>query len=63
MDLDAQGNTPQSKTLVAETGQKISLGSWYINHGDNILVIQGTTNPIMANMLISVDVEADLIGF
>jgi hypothetical protein len=35
VELDSRGGAPQSKQFVANTGVKISLGSWYIAHGNS----------------------------
>ncbi|HKD67812.1 MAG TPA: hypothetical protein VKB84_13290 [Candidatus Binataceae bacterium] len=57
------GGSPQSKTFVADTGTKISLGSWYIPHASNIAVVTGQTSPSLVNTGITFDLEADVTGF
>jgi len=64
VELDApSGTAPQSKTFVAASGQKISLGSWHVPHGNNVLVISGQTVPAQPNVNITAQVEADLAHF
>jgi hypothetical protein len=54
---------PQSKTYSADAGVKVSLGSWQIASGSDVLVISGQTNPMLANTDLAIDVEANLTGF
>lgn len=54
---------PQTKTFSADMGAKVSLGSWNITSGTDILVIAGQTIPALLNTDITIDVEADLAGF
>lgn len=61
LELDGPpGSSPQSKTFDANSGQKISLGSWYIAHGNNILVVSGQTVPSQANATVTAEIDADL---
>jgi hypothetical protein len=63
ISLSASGDPPQSKTFVAQNGEKISLGSWHIAHQGNVLVVQGSTTPALPNAAVTVSVEADVAGF
>jgi hypothetical protein len=63
VSLTSPGSAPQSKTFIAQNGQKISLGTWHVAHQNNVLVIQGSTSPPLPNANVSVDVEADIAGF
>jgi hypothetical protein len=53
----------QSKTFSADAGEKVSLGSWHITSGSDILVIRGQTIPSLPNADLTIDAEADLAGF
>lgn len=54
---------PQSKTFTADSGVQVSLGTWRITSGSDVLVISGRTDPKLVNTDITVDVEANLDGF
>jgi|SRR6266545_903738 len=60
VDSDALDGNPQNaaKEFTITTGQQVSLGSWKLDGGDNLLVVSGSTSPIRANA----DVEIELEG-
>jgi hypothetical protein len=59
VDLSSNGSH-QTKTLKTATGSRVSLGSWFISSGQNLLVISGQTVPIAVDVDITVQIEADL---
>jgi hypothetical protein len=60
VELNTAGGPPQIKQFVASSGQKISLGTWHIPHGNNILIVSGQTLPLSPNTDLTLVVEADL---
>lgn len=64
LDIDAADGTPsnQAKHFRATTGQLVSLGSWDLDGGENIVVLRGRTIPPRANSTLVFELDADL-GF
>ena len=58
VDIDASDGTPfnQEKKIEAASNQEVSLGSWGISMGENILVVHGKTHPSLVNGILKVEV-------
>ena len=60
LDIDAADGSPgnPAKPFRASTGEKISLGSWRLDAGDNVIVVSGDTEPKRANTTLAIRLEA-----
>ena len=60
LDIDAADGSPSNmeKRFSVTSGQEISLGSWGISLGENILVVRGSTDPKVPNGTLKVEVRA-----
>ena len=59
LDIDAADGTPsnQEKKFQATSNHEISLGTWSISMGQNILVVYGRTRPSVPNATLKVEVR------
>ena len=62
LDIDAADGNPsnQEKSFVVKSGDRVDLGSWRLEGGDNVMVLNGRTQPKQANARLVVEVEASL---
>ena len=62
LDIDARDGNPsnQAKDFRASTGQRVSLGAWRLDGGDNIVVTSGKTTPARPKTTLIVKLEAEL---
>ena len=60
LDIDAEDGNPSNmgKSFTMKSDEEISLGSWRISLGRNILVVRGSTNPKVANGVLRAEVRA-----
>lgn len=47
----------QSKAVNAQTGQQVDLGAWNIASGSDVVTINGSTNPVLANAALTIDLK------
>jgi hypothetical protein len=48
------------KSIVLSTGEQISLGSWRLDGGDNVVVVSGRTSPVRSKTELEIELEANL---
>jgi hypothetical protein len=62
LDIDAADGNPanQAKAFVVKSGDRVDLGSWHLDGRDNVIVLNGRTQPKQANVRLVVAVEASL---
>ena len=62
LDIDAADGNPsnQAKAFVVKSGDRVDLGSWHLDADNNIIVLNGRTQPKQANVRLVVEVEASV---
>ena len=59
LDVDATDGKPQNdmQEFSFSTGEQISLGTWRLDGGDNIIVVSGHTSPSRINTEVEIEFE------
>lgn len=62
IDIDAIDGSPTNpkRPFVATTGATVDLGSWSVDGGDNVIVLEGKTRPVRAKTKLNVTIRAQL---
>jgi hypothetical protein len=62
LDIDAEDGNPsnQRRTFVAWQSEPIQLGSWQLDRGDNIIVVNGKTRPKRPNARLVLQIDAEV---
>lgn len=62
MDIDAKDGSPanNARPFRAATGDRVSLGSWKLDGGDNKVVVSGKTEPARPHTTLIIELEARL---
>lgn len=60
LDIDAADGTPsnQKRAFLAWHSEKVQLGSWRLDGGKNIIVLNGKTRPKRPNCRLVVEIDA-----
>jgi hypothetical protein len=62
LDIDAADGNPSNtkKAFVAWHSEQVQLGSWRLDRGKNIIVLNGKTKPKRANAKLLVEIDASV---
>ena len=62
LDIDAKDGKPsnQKRPFVLWHSESVQLGSWRLDGGDNIIVVNGKTKPRRANARLVLEIDASL---
>lgn len=60
LDIDAADGNPSNvkRSFVAWHSEAVQLGSWHLDGGENVIVVNGRTRPARANARLVLEIEA-----
>jgi len=62
LDIDSADGSPSNnrRGFVIRTGERIALGEWRLDGGDNVIVVRGRTHPARPDTELELELDASL---